>query len=100
MTFTVIKTKCDPQAGKDKKLPTNSYLVEYEDEGGVLSHDLLGANKQVDVFDHYYDKYKKGLKKIIQTEGRANSKTWSFPKKDEKKSAKHPLDPPPAPKKK
>ena len=99
MTFTVIKAKCDPQAGKDKKLPTNSYLVEYEDEGGVMSHDLLVANKQVDVFDHYYDKYKKGLKKIIQTEGRANSKTWSMPVK-EKTKGNHPLDPPPAPKKK
>ena len=76
MTFTVVNAKCDPTVAQDKTLPTNSYLVEYEDEGGVLLHYLVLTAKVSDVFDHYYDKYKKGLKTIKQSEGRQNPKTW------------------------
>ena len=79
MSFTIINAKCDPQASQDKTLPTNSYLVEYEDEGGVLLHDIVITDKQADVFDHYYDKYKKGLKTIKQSEGRVSSKLWTPP---------------------
>ncbi len=96
MTINVINKKCDPQAAKDKKLPTNSFLIEYEDEGGVLSHDIAISDSKVAVFDHYYDKYKKGLKNIIQTEGRISAKLWNPPRK-KKPKAEHPLDPPPAP---
>tara|TARA_B100001996_G_C18666829_1_gene595184 strand:+ start:1880 stop:2188 length:309 start_codon:yes stop_codon:yes gene_type:complete len=79
LTFTIVNAKCDPTAAQDKTLPTNSYLVEYEDEGGVLLHDLVLTAKVADVFDHYYDKFKKGLKTIKQSEGRANPKTWHPP---------------------
>ena len=98
MTINILNKKCDPQVAKDKKLPTNSFLIEYEDEGGVLSHDIVISDGKVSIFDHYYDKYKKGLKSIVQTEGRVSSKLWQPPsKKGKKPKAEHPLDPPPPP---
>jgi hypothetical protein len=83
LSFTIINAKCDPQASQDKTLPTNSYLVEYEDEGGVLLHDIVITDKQADVFDHYYDKYKKDFVFISQTEGRINPRLWN-PKSNKK----------------
>ena len=76
MTINVINKKCDPQAAKDKKLPTNSFLIEYEDEGGVLSHDIAISDSKVAVFDHYYDKYKKDFKRFDQSAGTVDPRRW------------------------
>ena len=44
------------------------------------------------MFDHYYDKYKKGLKKWTQTEGQMNPKLWrdSMLKPEPEKKPKKP----------
>ena len=53
----VVETDCDPTLAQDRSLPNNSFLVEYiQDE--VTHFDLVISSKQVDIFDHYYDKYK------------------------------------------
>lgn len=65
----LIHQDCDPTLADDKGLPTNSYLVKYNVEG-TLTHDIVMANKAVDIFDEYYDKYKKDFLRFDQTEGR------------------------------
>ena len=61
----VIHENCYPKLAQDKKLPYTAYLVEYVKEvetNGKKSdktcYDITLCQKQVDMFDHYYDKYK------------------------------------------
>ena len=75
-----IYMDCDPTQADDKSLPTNSFLVEYEQDG-ITKFDIVAAAKQVDIFDHYYDNYRSDFKNMTQTEGRANPKLWNPPKK-------------------
>jgi len=78
----VVETDCDPTLAQDRSLPNNSFLVEYiQDE--VTHFDLVISSKQVDIFDHYYDKYKKDFVFISQTEGRINPRLWN-PKSNKK----------------
>jgi hypothetical protein len=75
----VIHRDCDPTLAQDKSLPCTAFLVEYID--GEVSHfDIVIATKQVDIFDEYWDKYKKNLVGFNQTEGRSNPKLWNPPK--------------------
>jgi hypothetical protein len=46
------------------------------------------TEKRVDIFDHYWDKYREGLKKIKQTEGRRNPKLWDVHPPVKKKGKK------------
>ena len=71
-----IHENCDKKLADNKSLPNNAYLVEYEVEGKT-QYDVVQSIKVVDIFDQYYDKYKKGLKKITQSEGTINPKLWS-----------------------
>ena len=72
----IIHEKCDPKLAEDKKLPYTAYLVQYEVEGKV-EHDIAMGNSQVEIFDTYYDKYKKGLKWLKQSEGRQKPNMWN-----------------------
>ena len=75
----VINRDCDPTLAQDKSLPCTAFLVEYID--GEVSHfDIVIAGKQVDIFDEYWDKYKKNLVGFNQAEGRSNPKLWNPPK--------------------
>ena len=76
MTVTIIAEKCDPKAADDKKLPNNAYLIQYEVEGKVV-HDIAMAQKAVDIFDHYYDKYKKEFKWLKQSKGTLRPNLWN-----------------------
>ena len=42
----------------------------------TLPYDLVISGKQVDIFDHYYDKYKKNFKGFTQADGMANPNLW------------------------
>lgn len=80
----IINSDCDPTLAQDKSLPNNSFLVEYLQDG-MTHFDLVMSNKQVEIFDHYYDKYKKDFVNMVQSEGRISPKLWnSGPKKKEK----------------
>lgn len=80
----VLHQNCDPQLAKDRSLPYNSYLVAYEIDG-ALAYDLIIANKQVEIFDYYWDKYREGIKGWKQSEGRVNPKLWGAQAKESKK---------------
>ena len=57
----ILHEKCDPKLAQDKKLPYTAYLVQYEVDGKV-HHDIAVAGAAVELFDTYYDKYKKDFK--------------------------------------
>ena len=72
----VIHEDCDPNLAKDKKLHYTAYIVEYMREGRI-AYDIVNTTSAVEVFDEYYDKYKKDFKTMQQTEGRINPKLWN-----------------------
>jgi len=81
----LISEDCDPSASLDRSLPSSAYIVEYQ-EGGISKYDIVMSGKMVEIFDMYYDKYKKDLINITQAEGRVSPKLWNPPgAKKEKK---------------
>ena len=77
MSVTVIHEKCDLEKHNTIKLPYTAYVVQYEVEGNLV-HDIAMAQKAVDIFDHYYDKYKNVLA-IVQSNGKVAPKLWKNP---------------------
>ena len=71
----ILNEACDPELATDKSLPNNAFLVSYS-VGEEKKYDLVISSKKVEIFDHYYDKYKKDLIDIQQTDGTANPKLW------------------------
>ena len=92
----VIHEKCDPKAAEDKQLPYTAYLIQYEVEGKV-EHDIAMGVGQVELFDHYYDKYKKGLKWLKQTQGTVRPNLWNQAAPKRKKRKKPSATPPEPP---
>jgi len=76
-----IHEDCDVALSNDTTLPNNAYLVTYV-EGGQTKYDIVQSIKVVDIFDHYYDKFKTDLKDIKQSAGTANPKLWNGGKKN------------------
>lgn len=89
--MNIIHEKCDPKLAKDKTLPYTAYLVQYEVEGKV-EHDIAMGTGQVEIFDHYYDKYKKGLKWLRQSGGTVRPNLWNVqaPKRKKKRPSAQP----------
>ena len=83
----VIATDCNIEAANDTSLPYTAYLVEYKSEG-YTKYDIVMSNKQSEIFDHYYDKYKKGLIRFTQASGKINPKLWQDPKEKKAKKGK------------
>lgn len=81
----ILQEKCDASLSQDKSLPYTAYLIEYE-EGDNTYFDIAISGKKSEIFDHYYDKYKKGFINMTQTEGRVSPKLWGAqqPKKSRK----------------
>ena len=75
MTVKIIHKNCDPELAKNRSLPYTAYIVKYCDDD-QYNYDIVIANKQVDIFDHYWDKYREDLISFKQTEGRVNPKIW------------------------
>ena len=84
----IIHEKCDPKLAENPKLPYTAYLVEYEEDGKTC-YDITLCQKAVEMFDHYYDKYKTGLKGWKQTAGILNPKLWN-PEEPKKESSSKP----------
>jgi hypothetical protein len=80
----ILHQNCDPEVANDRSLPYNAYLVTYEIDG-ALAYDLVIPDKQVEIFDYYWDRYREGLKGWKQSEGRVNPKLWGSQKKEPKK---------------
>jgi hypothetical protein len=84
MGIKIIHEACDPELANDKSLPYTSYLVKYLKEGQV-TYDITNCGKQTELFDHYYDTYKKDFIRFDQTQGRMNPKMWGNKSPEEKK---------------
>ena len=90
MSIKIIHEECDPELATDKTLPYTSYLVRYLKEGNV-TYDIVNCNKKVDLFDYYYDLYKKDFLSFVQSKGNVNPKFWNYPteaKKPKKKKSR------------
>ncbi len=82
----ILFENCDPDKANDRELPNNSFLVEYKvDSDAASSYDIAAAAKQSEIFDHYYDRYKKGFVTMNQTEGRINPKLYGVKAPETKK---------------
>jgi hypothetical protein len=79
----VLFEDCSPSDAEDRGLPYNAYLVEYIIEGQP-KYDIVQCSKAVELFDHYYDKYKKDFVKFTQTEGRVSPKLYGYTPPDTK----------------
>ena len=81
----ILHQNCEPSVADDRTLPYNAYLVTYEIDGAI-AYDLVIPDKQVEIFDYYWDRYREGLKGWKQSEGRVNPKLWgNVPKETSKK---------------
>ena len=85
----IIHENCDPKLAQNPKLPYTAYLVEYEKDGKTC-YDITLCQKAVEMFDHYYDKYKQGLKGWKQSQGRISPKLWNDDMLDPDKKANKP----------
>ena len=72
------------EKANDKSLPTDGYLVWYNVDGNELL-DVTRSGKQANVFDLYYDKYGKELKRIEWGFGTINPSQWGYKQPDKKK---------------
>ena len=80
----IIHENCDKELAEDRTLPYTAYLVEYQLDG-LTKYDIVTAPKRVDIFDHYWDKYRNGFINMTQTEGRVKPKLWGYSSSDKKK---------------
>ena len=85
----IIHENCDPKLAQNPKLPYTAYLVEYEKDGKTC-YDITLCQKAVEMFHHYYDKYKQGLKGWKQSQGRISPKLWNDDMLDPDKKANKP----------
>ena len=82
MKIKILHEDCSLDLATDKALPYTAYLVSYSvqvRENWETKYDIVIANKVVDIFDHYYDKYRDKFLDMQQCEGRVNPKLWSPP---------------------
>lgn len=81
----ILNPNCEIAAAKDKTLPYNTYLVTYINDENKICYDIVMSNKQMEIFDYYWDNYRHGLKGWKQTNGRINPRLWGNKTPDEKK---------------
>lgn len=80
----IIKEKCGLDDAKDKSLPIDSFVVSYCC-GETIYYDIVRSVKRVNVFNMYWDKFRKNLTKIEWTDGRVNPKLWGYQSPKSKK---------------
>ena len=74
--ISILCENCNLKEDNNTKLPYTAYVTEYVVEGETR-YDICMADKGVDVFDVYYDKYKKDFKSMTQSEGRVAPNRWN-----------------------
>lgn len=87
MSLKILHQNCNPVLANDRSLPYTTYLVQYEIDEAIV-YDIVMTDRKVDIFDHYWDKYREGLKSFKQTEGRTNPKLWNYTPSAKKKGKK------------
>jgi len=86
----VLHENCDKEKANDTSLPYTAYLVTYKVDGKER-YDITICQKAVDLFDYYYDLYKKDFVTFVQSKGNVNPKLWNDPteaKKPKKKKSR------------
>ncbi len=83
----ILLSKTTLENANDKKFPSDAYLVWYNIDGKEML-DLTRSSKQSNIFDMYYDKYKKELKRIEWGAGVVNPSMWGYKQSDKKKKKK------------
>ena len=84
----ILHENCDPKLAENPKLPYTAYLVHYI-ENGQECYDIAIPQSQVEMFDYYYDKYKKDFKWFRQSQGIVNPKLWKNQQEADKKETKN-----------
>lgn len=79
----ILHNNCDPSLAENRDLPYTTYLVEYLIDG-ARCFDLVIANKKVEIFDYYWDRYREDFVGFKQSEGRKNPKLWDDPNQQKK----------------
>ena len=90
--ISTLHENCNPQEDNNTKLPYTAYLIWYKVEDQIR-YDIAMGDKQVDVFDAYWDKYgKDGFIGMKQSEGRVQPNRWNVapppPKKRKRRKRK------------
>ena len=70
----LLHEKCEKGKAADKKLPSDSFIVSYKVEEKI-NYDIVRSRSPVEIFDHYYDKYK-NVQAISWTNGVINPKSY------------------------
>ena len=70
----LLHEKCEKDKATDRKLPSDSFLVTYKVEE-KFNYDIVRSGSPVEIFDHYYDKYK-NVQAISWTNGVINPKSY------------------------
>ena len=83
----ILLDKTSLEKANDKSFPTDAYLVWYNVDGNELL-DVTRSSKQVNIFDMYYDKYGKNLKRIEYGVGAVNPTQWGYKPPEKKKRRK------------
>ena len=83
----VLRSNCKLEDANDRTLPYTCYIATYLEEG-VEKYDLVICNKQVEIFDYYWDLYRENFVGMKQSEGRVNPKLWVDPNKKQNKKEK------------
>jgi hypothetical protein len=83
----ILHENCDPKLAEDRTLPYNAFIVTYQ-VNNEINYDITTADKRVDLFDFYWDKYREGLIGWKQSEGRMSPRTWGEVPKESKDSKK------------
>jgi hypothetical protein len=84
LKLKLIHENCSPELAQNRKLPYTAYIVTYKVDD-KLQYDIVIAGKKVDIFDHYWDKYREAFISFKQTEGRANPRLYGAESNPEKK---------------
>ena len=83
----ILLEKTTLEKANDKSLPRDAFNVWYNVDGNELL-DVTRSGKQVNIFDMYYDRYGKNLKRIEYGFGTVNPTQWGYKKPEKKKRRK------------
>ena len=82
----ILLEKTTKEKANDKSFPTDAFNVTYLVDG--KEHlDVIRSNKQVNIFDFYYDKYG-NVQKIDYGYGSVNPTQWGYKSPEKKKRRK------------
>lgn len=82
--MNILHENCSLELANDRSLPYTAYLVTYKIDEAIC-YDIVIPDKQIDIFDFYWDKYREGFKSFKQAEGRVNPRMWGINKNQDKK---------------